>query len=599
MTRHMKYLKQPKKQHGFIKNALWASVVGVLLVGCQSLPAQTQTTAQPLTVQTSVPMSATSESAKQAVKESLQSLLRRSFSYKTELYASTHLTSMKTEVATEADADAGSYDYCSTLHDSAYVALAKKAKAAGLDISADDYISERETLKSDYLACEASHRSVDVLSAPARTTIDDVRQARLTQAYLLDPTAATMTGSYRPLAGVLTALPQIDYAFGRTNIMVNQPIYIDLKAGKLYLWADNLAFSNATWLDKKLGDKWHNKWLMLPLNDGSLPEDFNKTLFSAYADMQKAIFHGVPADYFSEVTAEDVLAGLHNETAKKSSEATLRSSPRIIRMSVPKAVYQESRRQALEAFYQTMTERYPVLLEQPDVSGTGETKFDSRAVMQALFRYLSDSTNESAKDGTVKDNPLKADHALMAEETPEEAPEDAFADLKADGADDQKNGTPVMAEVAELEGEDETEQADAAHSLRTMHYGLDGAGRLLWLHSSSYKAAPFLSAEPVELVSLTRLSPVQDTPFHRLPKAHAVPNAQNTVNLLDYSSTLLNNLQDSDSVYLKSFLYYLTLSLGVSLEDESAEVSLDREVSSAETAEEAAAAATAAAEAAR
>ncbi|MDO4427601.1 MAG: hypothetical protein Q4B88_05670 [Moraxella sp.] len=592
MTYYIKHPKQPKRPQGFIKNALWASVLSVLLVGCQSLPAHTQVTVPTAAVQTST--SNASESAKQAVTQSLQGLLRRSFSYKTELYASTHLTSTQENAQV---ADQNSYDYCSTQHDAAYVALAKKAKAAGLDISADDYIDEREALKSDYLACEASHRSVDVLSAPARTTIDDVRQARLTQAYLLDPTAATMTGSYRPLAGVLTALPQIDYAFGRTSVMVNQPIYVDLKAGKLYLWADNLAFSNATWLDKKLGDKWHNKWLMLPLNDGSLPEEFNKTLFLAYADTQKSIFHGVPAEYFSYVTADEVLAELHNERAKKSSEATLRSSQRIIKMSVPNDVYQENRRQALEAFYKTMTERYPVLLEQPDVSSTGETKFDSKAVMQAFFRYLSETLKTAvAADemmAATKENVLKAEYASLAEETPEETSKETLEKaFETDSADDQKNGVSVM---NASESETEAEPMDAAASLRTMYYGLDRAGHLLWLHSSSYKKAYFLSAEPVELVSFTRLLPSWSGEFDRLPKAHAVPNAQNTVNLLDYSSTLLNNLQDSDSVYLKSFLYYLTLSLGVSLEDEASAVA-SLEGDGIETAVEAAQAAAEAAE---
>lgn len=555
----------------FVKKTLPLMMM-VALAGCQTTQSTTAISSSTHVAEVAQEVRG-DMSAKEQVQAGVKSLLRTSFSYQTHAYIAP-----KDVVDDELPETA-----CEDIHDKAYIALSKKAINAGLDISADDYIGERETLKTDFLACQksrAENSSESDLEAELAQLLAELAQLtgqpspdfqdeqvtadrqKLIHAYFLNTSKLGMKGTYQPLKGVISALPSFEYQFGQASMMVNQPIYVDLKSGDIYLWADNLALANATWLDKKLGNAWQNKWLRVPLNDGSLPDDFVKTLLKTYAAAQSRAFDELMDELFGYMTADDVLV-LHDKFDDKAKTHISLAST-IVRQTQTEDTKRAMAKATAKHLYDEMTKAYPVLLEKPvALDKKQETlTLDSRTLMQSVFAKLK----------------VQASDELEGAELDESIEAEAIAEIADDGevlfADSEV--TEEVAEVSDIPAEETTEpdvvtdetddQAETdyaevnAAKTQDRYYGFDKRGRLLWVYEQKEQALPASwLKDPVDLGLLTVLEGrVSGQVFERLPSAVATPTPANSVNVLEYSNTLYNTLKKSDSIFLRSFLYYLT-----------------------------------------
>lgn len=572
----------------FMLKVLPVAVLAVL-TGCQTikslsaLPASSDVLVQD--------MSAHELSAKQQVGAGVKALLRTSFSYNTQVYIAPK------EVADDELPETA----CEEIHDIAYIALSKKARLANLDISADDYIGDREQLKTDFLACQENRAKnsdesefddelarllaeLAQLSGQSHEAFGDeqltAKRQKLIHAYYLKTSKFGMVGNYQPLKGVISALPSFQYEFGQASVMVNQPFYVDIKAGDVYLWADNLALANATWLDKKLGNAWQNKWLRLPLNDGSLPNDFVKTLFKTYATAQSKAFDGLMDEMFGYVAPDEALP-LYEHLDDKA-KVQIGKATTVIRQTNSKDSKQAVKKAVAEHLYNEMTKAYPVLLETPTALDKKQETLtlDSRALMQSVFAKLKEV--QASEEEWLEDDDAMAEAKAEAETETETETSDISAEIAHNDTvltDDDGADVAVKEETSELDGqtledemlvdevtddalESETGESVQAEAAKTqdIYYGLDKRGRLLWVYQEKEQALPASwLKDPVDLSVLTAFDGAVDgTIFGRLPSAVATPNHANSVNVLEYSNTLYNTLKKSDSIFLRSFLYYLT-----------------------------------------
>ncbi len=541
------------------------------------------------------------QNAKADLQHALARQFRQSFSYQTQIFV--EQTPDFNPKKSLNSADALGYSACDTEHDSAYVALAKQAKQAGLDISADNYIDQRAQLKSNYEAClkeveksygydydnsetdgtnnltdnqtDSQDVSADELSPeekawqqaivleekrlttlqddkPISTTTTDAKEQALTQrqqallkAYVIEPTKLSITGDYRPLAGVVSVLPSADYQFSNIKMMVNQPIYIDLKSEAVYIWADNLALANASFLDKKLGLSWYNKWLKLPLNDGSLPKEFVPELLKTSLAVKKQRFENLPKQAFSYVLAND----LPHELIKTTQGVP---ATRIIRQEINKETLDKHSQESLQAFYERMTDKYPILKEPAKtkkVDDEGNEKFaiNSLAVWQMVFAKI----NIALDNSSVLDDKDKLADKVSHDES-----------LNNETSNDEMIGETISNFVVDLHDDNNTATAPMP-ATQVIYYGLDNSG-LVWTYRQ--KDAMKTADKPVQISSLTTLSPkTLATPFARLPKAHQLPNSANSVDVLAYSNELLTRLMQKQEGDL--FLWLMLSSLGVQLSD--------------------------------
>lgn len=334
------------------------SLTVALLSGCQSMKAH------PVHVHVTPALP-----AKDVLQQAVMGQFKKSFSYKTSVYLSPSTAPVTGEQA------------CIATHDERYVALAKSAKKDGLDLSADRYLDDKESLKQAFLAC-MNDDAHDWRASDGKTKDTAVYTAQ--KRYLTDPVSLTITGNYRPLLGQVSALPRAEYRLGAVEMMVNQPVMVDWQAGRVYVWADNVALANATWLDKELGDKWHNKWLMLDLNDGSLPKDFVKEFAKGYFAMRQRHFN----EGEFEVVGHDVLTALPTKDLPKTS-------------LVVQGKFM-NKKDHLQEFLITMSERYPMLLEadieQDDDKENTKPTINSLYLAKRLFALLQEQMDKESND---------------------------------------------------------------------------------------------------------------------------------------------------------------------------------------------------------
>lgn len=108
------------------------------------------------------------------------------------------------------------------------------------------------------------------------------------------------------------------------------------------------------------------------------------------------------------------------------------------------------------------------------------------------------------------------------------------------------------------------------------HYGFSG-GKLSWVHYRQYLTDQGMAGgqlartavsdkEPMFVDVFTKLSPIKDNEFARLPSTVQSPNAQNSVNLLDYKEEFLESLKSSDDKYLQLLMNLLMGSEAASAE---------------------------------
>ncbi|MDO4895848.1 MAG: hypothetical protein Q3971_00685 [Moraxella sp.] len=525
--------------------------------------------------------SSVSVSAKDSLASAVKSQMYRSFGYQTDIYVSNHARRERLADVSVGDSATQS---CETRHDDAYVVLLKKAygeKGEKLDLNTE-YLDEQKTIKSAYQACvavinekkgryepfdfDAFYQENHALSADEKEAmflgsitahmanqmaLDDMAQdepsepvleakkAELLDAYLLQPSHLSVSGHYRPLKGQFSVLPSIQYHAKNLHLSVNQPVHFDLNAGGAYLWADNFALANSQFLDKSLGDKWYNKWLFLPFNDGSLPDDFVKEFVKAYLNAKKESFLTTPSDDFRWINADELSGVSHlSDSLPASTLALMTSTPHIIQSTLSTKDKAYSDYVFYEVLYNTLTKKYPDL------------------AIEQIMGYNIQTMERDIIDGesviTVRN----------AEQTADTDPSEPKMNAKMLMAVwlaniNQKVQAYYASQDPDFPEQDRPQMSDQRPVIT--HYGLDG-GRLSWVSQRYYlktqlkggQFAKVLSDEPMVIDVFTKIhqNPNQVKTFGHLP----VPTAQNSVNLLTYKDEFLNNLKNGNDKYLQAML---------------------------------------------
>ncbi|MFT5120938.1 MAG: outer membrane murein-binding lipoprotein Lpp [Psychrobacter glaciei] len=502
-----------------------ALVTGALLLtGCQSTS---------LNQSNAMTAKQTPVAAKTALATALQKKRRQSFSYHSNLEISNEqqFNNINTEINAKAPVASGYIDeYCEDTHDQAYAALLTQAVAQNKDILAADYDAERTTLKDRYLECTDAYEAwVDSnydseITVPAsyqqlfdnyddRSTAQDVKKAKLLDAYVLKPLSINAQGVYQPMAGKATMLASVQYHARNHQSSVNQPIYLDLKNGNIYLWADNFAMFNSEMLDDKLGTKWRNKWLQLAINDGTLPKGFGSELIKSHFAALDATFDAAPVSQFDYV-APNTLASLSPKLPAHQLPAMLASN-QVIRRVQSAESYEQFYQDYMRIVYERISQRYPELIKESEpyeVSTTGADKFTSKALVQQMLAMIKSGMDSGSE---------------TVEETMAEAKE-------------------KMAESAMLE-KAETQQL----------YGFDKRGQLKWQHLRSELPSETASNKNMVIDVLQQYSAISatDMAFPNLPSNVQVPNASNSIDMREYGSELMQYYRDGNGTAIGKMMF--------------------------------------------
>ena len=570
------------------------------------------------------------ERAKAHLGDVVRHQLRRNFHHHSTLYLSnaTRQDALK-GVNTQAVEHTNSFDYCESQHDLDYQGLIKQARVRGLDVSADYFLTDKGRIKDAYFACieersryfpEASKQvssehlqeflqeqdgtlqahgddvssddtdqeennrlkalyqsylqypkltessqqesELGIYLADKTQTYSqkDLDKARAIEHYLVMPTAIEITGNYRPLQGMVSLLPSITYRQKNLEIMLNQPIYLDIKNGILYLWADNLALVNSRMIDDKLGTAWQNKWLALPINDGSLPtgfyEDFIKSLLAA----QRHTFDTADASDFDYVSSAD-FEGATAHILNTSARSKLPSTRHIIRQRIQSPSAQ--RRAMLKHWHTAMTTKYPLLTQanepddDQDSAAAVKHNLNARSYMRHLFayvaKYIERETTDSAQQTFYGVNGTELVWRYQSVQLP------MIITGMLDGFD---SGLAPIQPWMPKNAQEDTDSALPNHPV-------------LMQDSAHIDRTPVLESGLLTVIDTRPLT----NPFVRLPRHANTPNAQNSVQLIDYAKDLTDRLKGQPSNMAQFLLRVLS---GV----DNQHVSIDSEAEASEMAAE-------------
>ncbi|KRG34522.1 MULTISPECIES: hypothetical protein [unclassified Psychrobacter] len=507
-------------------NRLFAGALvtgALLLTGCQStsLDQSNAATAK----QTPV-------AAKTALATALQKQRRQSFSYHSNLEISNEqqFSDINIEIDAKALVASGYIDeYCEDTHDQAYAALLSQTEAQNKDILAADYDAQRTVLKDTYLECtdvyeawvESKYDSE--ITVPAfyqqlfdnhddRSTAQDIKKAKLLDAYVLKPLSINAQGVYQPMAGKATMLASAQYQARNHQSSINQPIYLDLKNGNIYLWADNFAMFNSELLDDKLGTKWRNKWLKLAIDDGTLPKGFGSELIKSHFVALDATFDAAPISQFDYV-APNTLASLSPKLPAHQLPAMLASN-QVIRRVQSAESYEQFYQDYMRIVYERMSQRYPELVKESaayEVGNTDADKFTSKALVQQMLAMIKsgmDSGGEAVEETMAEAKEKTAESAMLAN-----------------------------AETQEL-------------------YGFGKRGQLKWQHLRSELPSETTSNNMViDVLQQYSAISTKDMAFPNLPSNVQVPNASNSIDMREYGSELMQYYRDGNGTAMGKMMF--------------------------------------------
>lgn len=494
---------------------------------------------------------------KEVLQEALKSQLRTSFGYRTDIYVSNQIRREALANATpeQLSAQDDISELCNHEHDKAYVTLLKTVKADESDIDNDKYSEQKAKIKKDFLTCQenfVTEGDIFALGADDSLSPDelvkklpdmlaqnqkisqhdgnytalDAKKAELVNEYLIKPSHVSMVGNYEPLKGVISALPSISYHAKNVRLYINQPTYVDLNAGGVYLWADNFALANSQALDKTLGDKWKDKWLFLPINDGSLPETFTKDFIKAVKDAQKERFLALSAKDFGKGVV--TLPFLDN--LPKDKQILMTNTPTVI--SIQNGTKNKAYADYVfnDTLYNNIVSAYPELVAEENFTqeyemAEGESVIHVKNVEKEIQSEEIKPTFNSRFLMTVLLSKLRE---------------------RADGYQDS------------LMVQEDLENDSVSKYTPVTQYGIE-RGKITWLHQRWYVNDTLQTGqlsqktydEPLFVDSFTQITAPQANAFGRLPTHLQKPTADNTVNLFDYKDTLYEAMQKSDDKYLK------------------------------------------------
>ena len=524
--------------------------------------------------------------AKQALSDAMHAQLRQSFGYHTQIHVSNAIREEALAQANEEQKSASSdiMTACEDEHDAAYVALTKKLMAEqGVVADAIEKTDEFDTLKQTYQSCvnertkaiegaqsfdadaffertqdmtvdaqfdllyeelQAHENQADAVRAASiaayqaahdgQHTALDAKKADLLSAYLISPTRLTITGNYQPLAGKISVLPAVHYQAKNLNFYVNQPLYIDLQQGIIYLWADNFAMVNSETIDKSLGDKWRNKWLAFHLNDGSLPKSFTRDLIAFIMDAKKQSFDSLNVSAFDLINSDQMLATPHLMTnLSEQAITTIKGTGSIIRVQPQAADRAYARYLFADTLYHSIVGRYSEFAE-PSFGNIERSIIEGESVIEVVNAKDTDASFEAVAEEVKIDSKLFVRMLLNALN---QVSQSYQADVQMGGVVPQDGQQGFW------------------------HYGLKSGG-ISWIHQRQYLANPTLPKEhqklrheqPMIIDTFTTITRVHPEPFARLPAAHRTPNADNSINISDYGQDLVKRIQSGDDKYSKILL---------------------------------------------
>ncbi|MDN6275645.1 hypothetical protein [Psychrobacter sp.] len=483
----------------------------VLLTGCQSTGFSQSNV---------VSEQQTSAAAKSALATALDKQRLQSFSYHSNIEINNDQQTVNEDIDNSGTGTIDSgyvYSYCDDTHDQAYIALIMQAEKEYKDVMETEFDAERTVIEQDYQACEKafdawneSRYDSDVVvpeeyqtlfdNYDERTTLLDIKEAKLLDAYLLKPLSLNAQGIYQPLAGKATMLASAQYQARNHRSSINQPVYVDFFKGDIYLWADNFALANSELLDETLGTKWQNKWLKIALDDGTLPEGFGKEVIKIHFAAMDEVFAAAPVSQFDYV-APDTLASLTPKLPAHQLPNMLESE-QIIRRVESTADYKRSYQDYMGIFYERIAQQYPELVESSmddEVDATQSDNFTSKALVQQALAILKHGVDRDA-------------------------------------------------------GVDEEEQS--ATEVQTL-YGFDARDQLQWQHLRSEFPSETDKNKGMVMDALQQYADIsgQEVAFPNLPSDLQVPNPDNSVDVREYGEELLQHYRDGNGTSMGKMLF--------------------------------------------
>ncbi len=378
-------------------------------------------------------------------------------------------------------------------------------------------------------------------SYDSKTSVLDIKKAKLLDAYLLKPLSINAQGVYQPLAGRFTMLGSVQYQ-SRNNISsINQPIYVDLKSGNIYLWADNFAMFNSELLDNKLGVKWQNKWLRLAIDDGTLPKGFGSAVIKAHFKALDRAYEQADVSQFDFIAPNSLLT--FSPKLAKQQLAPMMQSPQIIRRTLSAADYKQLYADYINVFYNDIVQQYPELIA---VNSTVETDqlpldaeslssqtFSSQAIVQKVLSLMKKAVNEN---------------------------------------EDSAEATLLNSPIQYL-------------------YGFDNKGQLQWSHERSQVSfatgADDITKPQPTIDMLQHYLPLQrqDALFPNLPKDAQIPNASNSVDIRAYSKELAESYRKGNGTVMGKMLFNMISMYKIQAEASTSELEEEATEAVIETAE--------------
>lgn len=502
-------LSSMMKNHLLLTSTLLSGAL--LLTGCQSVNLNQSNT---LTVKQSP------STAKKTLATALQKQRRQSFSYHSNIEISNHqqrTATSGTQIVASDYVDA----HCEETHDQAYAALIMQAEKQNKDILAADYDDKRDALKQSYFECVDAYHAwddhqydSDVKVAPDYQALFDnyedkpkpldIKKAQLLDEYLLKPLSINAQGIYQPMAGKATMLASAQYQARNHHSSINQPVYIDMKNGDIYLWADNFAMFNSELLDDKLGTKWQNKWLKIAIDDGTLPKGFGSEVIKSHFAALDLTYEAAPVSQFNYV-APNTLASLSPKLPAHQLSAML-STDQVIRRVQSFDSYQDDYQNYLQIFYKRISQKYPELVKEAEPMTDFETiqsskEFTSQAMVQTILAMIS----------------------------------------------------------AQINDKDKTESEVDANTTVEELYGFDKRGQLKWQHlrrqlDNTGKTA---SDKSMTIDVLQQYSDIngKDKAFPNLPNNVQSPNASNSIDMREYGPELLQYYRDGNGTAVGKIIF--------------------------------------------
>lgn len=563
-----------------LKSALLTILVPLTLNACQITPTATGNSGSAINSAsnnlTNLAAAQQTEIAKNTLNTALQKQRLSSYGYHVNVIGSNKQRREKLANATPQQLAMSNTaeDHCEHVHNENYVDLLKRAEFDGLPITNAKYATERQSIKQTYLNCseafknwyeddyaEYSEASQSLPGYDSSHTKQDFRYAKLLNAYLLEPTNITSYGVYRPLAGKVSMVPTLAYESRNLTMANSHFIYLDIKQGAVYLWADNFAFLLSAYFDNELGLKMQNKWIKIDINDGSLPKGFITDLIKTHIKAKDLMQTNAEANQYRFLTLEQLQTGSLKPDSRH--QPYLKDAAKLVEQNVTEAQFNEDMELYFTTLYDEMTEKYPQLLKanedrviNDETVDSSSSNFNSQKIFGEIFQGIQKAIeNNRSKNSESNNNGLENVEVSNQNKT-------------------ELNTNRI--EVNSAIDYAVRDQGDLNNPwLWRNVYGLDDHNKVIWhLAQRQLSSIEDMSNDPDDLLRhirleiLTRYSEVTATTpmFEVLPEGAAMPNPNsnlqpdqsNVIDLKSYLESLKVKYQKGEGTEFAKLIFGMT-----------------------------------------